>query len=252
MLKHQPKTLAKTLSFIGYRSPAEFGLFWDPDGTMPWKEFYWALQEDPGLRFVREATLKELALLGIDMPFVLDGRLLRLAPGADLPSHPPAAEVPGRLYYGIKPNILARAQEFGLNPAGRGFLPVCADRELAVRIARRREPEPVVVEILGRSALESGIPFLAAGPGLYLVGRIPPEFLIFPLVRTSVPEKSARQKPAPAPKPAPPAPGTFVVRPQYVQPVQAPGEKSTTHGGKKDNKGGWKKGSRKERHKREI
>ncbi len=251
MLKHQPKTLAKTLAFIGYHSPAEFGLFWDHDGTMPWKEFYWALQEDPGLRFVREATLKELALLGVDMPFVLDGKLLRLAPGVDPPSHPLAAEPPGRLYFAIRPNIVARAQEIGLSPAGRAFLPVCAERELAFRIARRREPEPVLIEVQGRHAFDSGIPFLVAGPMLYLVGHIPPEFLIFPLVRENLFEKPARQKQASAPRPVSPTPGTFIVRPQHVQLLPAPGEKSVKPGVKKE-KNGWKKGSRKERHKREI
>src|SRR5208337_4911171 len=100
MLKHQPKTLAKILDYIARRSPGEHGLFWDPDGGMPWKEFYWVLQEDPSLRFVRESTIRELALLGIELPFALDGKLLRLRPEVACPRYPSASEVPERLYFG--------------------------------------------------------------------------------------------------------------------------------------------------------
>ncbi len=82
--QYNPKTLAKTLSYIAYQAPAEYGLFWDPDGTMPWKELYWALQEDPSLRFVREGIVRELNYLpGCELPFALEGNLLRLRAGSD-------------------------------------------------------------------------------------------------------------------------------------------------------------------------
>ncbi len=64
-----PRTLARTLSTIAVHCPWEHGLFWDPDGSMPWKEFYWALQEDHSLRFVRESHIRELAYLGLEVPF---------------------------------------------------------------------------------------------------------------------------------------------------------------------------------------
>ena len=85
MLKHQPKTLARTLAYIAVHSPHEFGLYWDADGSMPWKEFYWALQEDDSLRFVRESSVRELQLLGIELPFSLEGNRLRLSSGTALP-----------------------------------------------------------------------------------------------------------------------------------------------------------------------
>ena len=122
MLKHQPKTLAKTLDYIIWRSPGEYGLFWDPDGTMPWKDFYWALQEDLSLRFVRQSTIRELTLLGIELPFALDGNLLRLRPEFALPVYPPASDVPERLYFGLKPKNLAHTQKFGLISTRRRFV----------------------------------------------------------------------------------------------------------------------------------
>ncbi len=247
MLKHQPKTLAKILDYIARRSPGEYGLFWDPNGIMPWKEFYWALQEDPSLRFVRENSIRELALLGIQLPFLLEGNLLRLAPGASPPDYSPATELPERLFYGIRPKTLVNTQYIGLTSRARPFIPLSDDRELAFRIAKRREQEPILVEILAREANAGGVLFLKAGPSLYLVESVPVEFILFPKIRQDLAarllsERVLRPKEKPSP---PPTPGTFTVTPEHME----------THGSGKSGKsakGGWKKDARRERHKRDI
>ncbi len=142
MLKHQPKTLAKTLDYIARRSPGEYGLFWDPGGTMPWKEFYWALQEDLSLRFVRESTIRELTLLGIELPFALDGTLLRLRPEFALPAYPPASDVPERLYFGLKPKNLVHTQKIGLRSTRRRFVAALQRARTCVADRRRDEKTP--------------------------------------------------------------------------------------------------------------
>ncbi len=251
MLKHQPKTLAKTLDYIAWRSPAEYGLFWDPGGTMPWKDFYWALQEDVSMRFVRQSTIRELALLGIELPFALDGTMLRLRPEFVLPPYPPAYDLPGRLYFGLKPKNMVHAQQIGLRSHRRRFVAVCGERELALRIARRVEKAPIVVEILAREACQSGLSFLGAGPHLYLVESIPARFIVFPMVRQDLLERLAAPARKPEIQPSPhPAPGSFTVQTRHLESSGA--VKPTGRGAKKDPKGGWKKEGRKERHKREI
>ncbi|MGA2400140.1 MAG: hypothetical protein ABSG91_00345 [Syntrophobacteraceae bacterium] len=251
MLKHQPKTLARILDYIARHSPGEHGLFWDPDGAMPWKEFYWALQEDPSLRFVRESTIRELALLGIELSFGLDGNLLRLRPEVARPCYPPASDVPERLYFGLKSKTLVHAQTIGLKSASRRFIAVCAQRELALRIAKRREQAPVLIEILARGAAGSGISFLDGGPHLYLVESIPAEFILFPKIRQDLAEKVAGRACKSADKPSSAtAPGSFIVEPHHFE---------ARYRGKIPGKGannvaqrGWKKQGRKERHKRDI
>ena len=251
MLKHQPKTLAKTIDYISWRSPGEYGLFWDPEGTMPWKEFYWALQEDSSLRFVRQSTIQELTLLGMELPFALDGTLLRLRPEFVLPAYRPASDVPARLYFGMKPKNLAYTQKIGLRSSRRRFVPICSERELALRIARRDGKAPLAIEILAREACQTGISFLAAGPHLYLVESIPAQFILFPKVRQDLAERLAAPARKPEVLPSPhTAPGSFIVQTRHLE---APGAvKPTKKGAKKDPKGGWKKEGRKERHKRDM
>ncbi|MFZ0928573.1 MAG: hypothetical protein WAN11_08230 [Syntrophobacteraceae bacterium] len=251
MLKHQPKTLAKTLGYIATHSPGEYGLFWDPDGTMPWKEFYWALQQDLSLRFVRQSTIQELTLLGIELPFALDGNLLRLCPGFAPPVYPPTSDVRKRLYFGLKPKNLVYTQESGLRSSRRRFVPVCGERELALRIARRDEETPILIEILAREAYQRGLSFLTAGLHLYLVESVPREFILFPQMRQNLAERltTPARKPEVQP-PHPAAPGSFIVQTHHLEALGA--GKPAKKGAKKDAKEGWKKEGRKERHKREI
>jgi len=251
MLKQQHKTLAKTLDYIARRSPGEYGLFWDPDGQMPWKEFYWALQEDPSLRFVRESTIRELGLLGIVLPFVIDGSRLRLVGEAAGPEYTSASEVPARLYFGLRPKNMVHAQKNGLQSAVRRYVPLCSDRKLALRIAERRESTPVLIEILARDASENGISFLVAGPDLYLTEAVPAEFILFPKIRHDFAEKLAERAPKREVKFSPAeAPGSFTVKTHHLQ-IHGPSD-SAGKGAKNERRSGWKKDSRKERRKRDI
>ncbi len=252
MLKHQQKTLAKILDYIARRSPGEHGLFWDPGGTMPWKEFYWALQEDPSLRFVRESTIRELAFLEIELPFALEGNLLRLYPEAAGPGYALASDVPERLYFGLRPKNLVQTQENGLTSSTRRFIAVCSERELALRIARRREQSPVLIEILAREASVSGLRFLVGGPHLYLVESVPVEFILFPKFRQDFTERLAGRVRKPQDKPSSTAaPGSFIVEPHHLE-AQYSGKIPNRNGKKNDSPKRWKKERRTERHKRDV
>lgn len=183
MPRYMPKTLAKTLSYILYHSPGEYGLFWNADGTMPWKEFYWALQEDPSLRFVRQNHLQELDYLQIELPAKLEGNSLLLNEGFPLPDYPLAEHLPDRLFYACPRKQLGAAMKRGLLPTSRPYLPITADKELAFRLGKRRDAQPVLVEIDAQKACTDGIAFRAAGSGLYLVESLTIDYLWFPPVR---------------------------------------------------------------------
>jgi hypothetical protein len=176
---------------------------------------------------------------------------LRLRPEFALPPYAPASDVPGRLYFGLKPKNMVHTQNIGLISTRRPFVAVCGEPELALRIARRDEKTPLPIEILAREACQSGVSFLAAGPHLYLVQFIPARFIIFPKVRRDLAERLAAPARKAEVQPSPhTAPGSFIVETRHLE---GPGAvKPTKKGAKKDPKGGWKKEGRKERHKRDM
>lgn len=259
MARYLPKTLAKTLTYIAYHAPGEYGLFWDQDGTMPWKELYWALQEDPELRFVRQNHLRELTLLALEMPIELDGNLLRIRKGRPVPDYPSSEQPPARLFYACPRKRYGFVLENGLAASGRRFLALASDQHLALRIGNRRDPEPFMIEVNTRLAASDGICFRVAGPELFLVESIGPKYLQFPRLREDDwPQLTARRKEQPTAKTLAerPAPGSFVVSPEHLQQAVngKPGIGDTGKTGKGRRGPGWKREARKarERHKRSI
>jgi putative RNA 2'-phosphotransferase len=245
------KILAKTIVYIAYQAPAEYGLFWDLDGSMPWKELYWALQEDPSLRFVRESHIRELTYMGLELPFVLEENLLRLRPGlAHLP-YPIVDHPPERLYFACRRKQYAHVLEQGISRSHRSFVPASAGKQMALCLGRRRDPEPLLVEILAARAHAAGEPIRFAGAELYLLESIAVGHLHFPLIRADqhaalTVRKRVEAKPS-APG-APLSPGSF-----FVDAQQFHGDASTRKGiGKGGKKGDWKRQAKKERQKRSV
>jgi hypothetical protein len=160
--------------------------------------------------------------------------------------------VPERLYFGLRPKNLVLTQKNGLITSSRRFIAVCAHRDLALRIAKRREQSPILIEILAREASGKGLRFLVAGPDLYLVESVPVEFILFPKLRQDVAERLAAGARKPGDKPSPtPAPGTFIVEPHHFE-AQYRAKIPKGNVKKSDSAKGWKKERRTERHKRDM
>jgi putative RNA 2'-phosphotransferase len=254
--QYNPKTLAKTISYIAYHAPAEYGLFWDPDGTMPWKEFYWALQEDHSLRFVRESNIRELIYLGLELPFVLEGNLLCLRKGLNQPLYPAAEKVPERLYFACRRKQYAIVLEHGILRSNRSYVSVASNRELALRVGKRRDPSPFLIEVLAARASSEGETVRWAGAELYLVESVPVRNLIFPLLREERRASLRSRKKVETKTSRPDHPtsaGSFFVGARQFQSDSSVKDGVNKTGKQKGGKkGDWKRNAKKERHKRSL
>ncbi|MDY0041271.1 MAG: hypothetical protein RBS57_13245 [Desulforhabdus sp.] len=259
MPRYMPKTLAKTIHYVAYHAAGEYGLFWDSAGTMPWKELYWALQEDPSLRFVRQSHIVELNYLQVEIPIKLEDNLLHLRDGFPLPEYPVCENPPGRLFFACPRKPFGAILKHGLVPFGRDFLPLAADEELALRIGRRRDSKPLLVEVLAGKARAAGILFRTAGPELYLVESLAMEYLqLPPMHEEELVKLSTRKKEKASAKPASmPAPGSFLVNVDHFQEAMGAGKRPLSDGknARKGKKGSdWKREARKgnDRRKRTV
>ncbi len=257
MAIYKPSTLAKTLAYILHHAPEEHGLFWNPDRTMPWKEFYWALQEDPSLRFVRESHIHEIGFLGIEFPARLEGRTLHLREGYSPHPMEPLSQVPLRLHFACGRKAYFNTLEHGLRPGGRPFVPLFAHGDLALRVGKRRDPKSILLEIDALSALRNGVPFWGAGQGMFLVETLPSEHLLAPQLKESVllelahMGKKEKIKEAAPEKAAPHSPGSFFLEARHLKET---GGRSSPQDRKQKGKYGpdWKKAARKDRGKRSV
>jgi putative RNA 2'-phosphotransferase len=207
--------LHKALAYALGRRPDEFGLV-SEGGAYRVKDILKALAEEGWS--TREAQLQELNLeavaSGEPLPLIFEGEWLRLAGGA--PPEPVAvSEIPALLYAHCRWRAHATVGEKGLWPGRGPWVVLVEDQEMAYRLGRRLEPEPLVFPVEAERALAGGVNFHRLGERLYLCPELPPRFLRLPPPPKERPEKEAKVKPPPeGPRLPPPEslPGSFLLR----------------------------------------
>ncbi len=186
--------------------PEEFGLVPDPEGFISLKELFQALREEQEWRFLGQGHLTELLHAGFreDLEIVGD-RIRWRTPKRDFTPRP-VTEPPQRLYCGIRPRAHAVVMEKGLKPFKGSWVVLSRTQELAMRIGRRRDPNPVIIQIKAQEASKGNMVFFAIQGDLFLVEQVPPEFLEGPPVTQ---KERHVPKPPPFKAPGPPTPGSF-------------------------------------------
>ncbi len=184
--------------YILGRRPDEFGLVPDERGFVSFKELLWALHEEPGWGYVGEGHVREV-LLGKDrLLFEWEEERIRSAERQwALNLDGPAPEVPKLLFAAIRRRAHPRVMEKGL--LSPGLLVLSPDRDMALRIGRRRDQKPVIIEIMTTAARNQAVVFYAFGD-LFLATPIPPSCISGPPVPKEVQEarelaRAGKEKP---------------------------------------------------------
>ncbi|HTT45710.1 MAG TPA: RNA 2'-phosphotransferase [Thermoplasmata archaeon] len=89
----------------------------------------------------------------------------------------PTENIPERLYYPVTSEEAAIVLEVGLKPSDRKKVHLSKTAEDAHAAGSVRTPEPVILEVDTKRARADGIVIMKAGKTVYLVDRVPPEYL---------------------------------------------------------------------------
>jgi putative RNA 2'-phosphotransferase len=203
------RDLTRQLVYLLGHRPDEFGVVPGEDGFLPYKALLQALHDQEGWGYVRQSHVQEVLLgPGRDL-FDADERGIRARDRRWRAPAPAALDgLPKLLFAAVRPRAHPVVMEKGLGAAGGERPALSADRETALRLGRRRDPRPVVLEIAARRASESGVPFHSFGD-LYLAGALPPEFLSGPPLPPPQEEKPRLPGGAKEPRLPDPEAGSF-------------------------------------------
>jgi putative RNA 2'-phosphotransferase len=175
MVKHRSlEQLAKLLSYILGRNPAEFGLVPNPDGFVKIKDFLKAVSEEDGLKYVRRSNINEILMTLPESPIEIIGNNIRAKHRHAKPSNIPAQNLPKLLFTCVRRKAYPSVLENGIRPMGFSHVILSSDPEMAQRIGRRRDPAPIQLVIQTAISMEKGIEFYGAGETLYLAESILP------------------------------------------------------------------------------
>lgn len=239
------ESLARFLTYILGHRPDEFGLVLDDEGWLPIKSLLQVLTEEKGWGFVRRSHLKEAVFLLSPPRFEMTDNLIRsLPPGTAALGAPESEWPPARLYRAITRKSHPVVFDQGLRPPTGGQLVLAIQKEMALRIGRRRDPQPLLVTVQAQDAAAQGIQFFRYGEELYLTEAIPPAHLqIPPLPRERLEKPGPRPSTPEKPRPIPLTSGSIILNIQG-QPVTGRKEKGRKKGPE------WKKQARAERRRR--
>jgi putative RNA 2'-phosphotransferase len=189
--RHQVIALGKLMTYILQHRPDEFGLVLDKGRFVSLKELRQAIAEEAGWSYVRLSHITEAAYISGRERFEIEGERIRAVYGHSLlyemryePASPPRT-----LYHGTRRRAYSHILQKGLDPMGRKYVHLTTSPELAMRIGRRHDPQPLLLEIQAQRASENKVVFYQANPLIYLTNHIPPEYLTGPPISKVLLEK---------------------------------------------------------------
>jgi len=172
-IKNIHKQIAGFFSYVLGRRPDEFGLVPDEDGFVTTKEFLKAVNEEDGWRSINKGTLNELKISMPGPPMEIKGNLIRAVDRGKLPERTLVLEPPKVLFAGITKKSYQAVLEKGILPTRHKYVILAENENLAVRIAKRRDPSPIILTVNSGMAMDADVLFYQKGEWIYLTTRVP-------------------------------------------------------------------------------
>jgi putative RNA 2'-phosphotransferase len=204
-----PRQLAKYLAYILERRPDEFGLVLDKQGYVKIKQLLKALNEEKGWKHVRRFHLDEIQYSIPDPPFEISDNRIRAKRREHLPRPNVSPRLPKLLYTCVRKKAYPFVAQKGIFPSGYQQVVLSASPDLAKRIGKRSDSQPVVLSVHVQASVEQGVLFQQIGELLFLAPSIPTGCFVGPPLPK---EKPVAQKHAqPAKEATPKMSGSFEV-----------------------------------------
>ncbi|MGB9712384.1 MAG: RNA 2'-phosphotransferase [Dissulfurimicrobium sp.] len=177
MDKNELKKLDKMLFAMLAKRPDLYGLVPDNEGWIKIKEIRSALHQEDGFSYITTQSLIQFFNIFGRKKFETDGIVVRAKDPQGLPV-PETAVPPETLYLPAKNEVYEHVLRNGLFPSpGNRWIVLSASKELAAKIGKRKDNEPIVFEVLTSRADKSGTEFKRFGENLFLVDVVRPEWL---------------------------------------------------------------------------
>ena len=168
-----PQSLAKLITFILGRRPDEFGLVTDTEGFVKIKELLKAITEEAGWKYVRQSHLDEILYSLPDPPFEISGKQIRAKHREQLARPNPVRKLPKLLFTSIRRRAYRSVLDKGIFPTGYYQVVLSSSRDLAERMGKRIDQDPVMLSVHVQKSVENGVSFYQTGEALFLAESIP-------------------------------------------------------------------------------
>jgi putative RNA 2'-phosphotransferase len=119
------------------------------------------------------SQINEICLTTSNPPFEIVNSTIRAKNRENLFVPKKADPPPKLLFTCIRQKAYAHVASKGLQPAGSNHVILSSSEEMATRIGRRSDQEPVLLKVLVKKSLDEGVIFYQAGELLFTAAYIP-------------------------------------------------------------------------------
>lgn len=169
------ESLAKTLRYLLGSAPDEFGLVLESEGWIQIKHLVQALSEEESWRGTNATRISDLLWEMESCPFEIENNRIRIKPDRLENLAPPQKETfppPAVLFLGARRKSYPVIHERGICLPNDEQIVLARTSEMALRIGKRRDPRPVLVEVHTGIAEQHGARFLSYGTHLFCVDQL--------------------------------------------------------------------------------
>jgi len=206
------KQLEKFLFYVLAKRPDEFGLLLDIDGFARLTDLIRAVSEEEGFRYIRESHINETLYNSSGSVFERSDDRIRAVDRSGIEKFEHI--IPGQLYYAVKRKAYAHIMEKGLLPDhGHSHIILSSTRDMALRIGKRKDGQPVIVTIPTSIAMPEGVDISRIGETLYISRHVPASCISGPPVEKIIGSPARKEAKKPAQKPEAFTPGSFSMKP---------------------------------------
>lgn len=87
---------------------------------------------------------------------------------------------PDVLFHGTSPSFLPAIRTSGLLPMARQYVHLSVDVDTALAVGKRKSKTPTILRVQAKQANETRVQFYIGNEKVWLVDRVPPEFIVVP------------------------------------------------------------------------
>ncbi len=172
--------LSKEVSYALRHAPWEYELELDEEGFVPINQLLDALNSSGNYaRTVTKADLQYIIDNSDKKRHEIVNDKIRALYGHSVPNKisKEKAMPPDVLYHGTAKRFLDSIIKNGLLPMNRQYVHLSVDIETATVVGKRRDADPVILEIDSKHAAQEGIIFYIGNDKVWLCDKLPPKYI---------------------------------------------------------------------------
>ena len=171
--------LSKEISYALRHAPWEYELELDENGWVSVEQLLIALKENSKWESVTLGDLEHIIESSDKKRHELvDGRIRALY-GHSIPKRilKESAQPPVILFHGTARRFFKSIEDNGLLPKGRQYVHLSNDIETALQVGKRRDDNPIILEIDAKRAWDEGVKFYLGNDKVWLCDNMPSKYI---------------------------------------------------------------------------